>query len=261
MSEEILLRHTRDGVTTLTLNRPEKRNALNADLVAALRDALGDAEADGAVRVVAVRGAGKDFCAGGDLAELERMSDMSAEENLEDARSLGALLSRLRALPKPVVAVIHGRALAGGCGLATACDLVLAHEGAELGYPEVHLGFVPAMVMAILRRKVTEGRAFELVARGRRLSAEEARGMGIVNQVFPAATFASDVDGYLRDLAARAPTALALTKGLLYELGDLSFGEGIERGAKVNVEARMTEACREGVRSFLDGHRGRAGSE
>jgi methylglutaconyl-CoA hydratase len=259
MSEEILLRHTRDGVTTLTLNRPEKRNALSAALVAALKDALGDAEADDAVRVVALRGAGKDFCAGGDLAELERISAMGPEENLEDARSLGDLFSGLRTFPKPVVAVIHGRALAGGCGLATACDLVLAHDAAELGYPEVHLGFVPAMVMAILRRKVTEGRAFELVARGHRISAEEALGLGIVNRVFPDATFASDVDGYLRDLATRPPTALTLTKGLLYELGDLSFGQGVERGAEVNVEARMTEACREGVRRFLEGHRARAG--
>jgi methylglutaconyl-CoA hydratase len=255
MSEEVLLEDVRDGVATLTLNRPEKRNALDGALVAALKGALARVERDDAVRVVALRGAGKDFCAGGDLAELERISAMSAEENLEDARSLGALLERLRAFPKPVVAVVHGRALAGGCGLATACDLVLAHEGAELGYPEVHLGFVPAMVMAILRRKVTESRAFELVTRGHRVGAAEALELGLVNRVFPEVSFRSDVDGYVKDLAARPASALALTKGLLYELGDLGFEEGIERGAQVNVEARMTEACRDGVRRFLQGHR------
>lgn len=250
---EVVLRWAVDGgVATLTLHRPDKRNALNGALVEALKEGLAKAAADVQVRVVALRGAGKDFCAGADLAELERIAGMSEEENLEDARSLGALLLAMRTLPKPIVAVVHGRALAGGCGLATACDLVLAHEAAELGYPEVHLGFVPAMVMAILVRKMGEGRAFDLVARGHRVSAGEARALGLVNHVFPADTFDGDVAAFLTDLAARPPSAVALTKGLLYELGDLSFEEGIERGARVNVEARATEACREGVRRFLD---------
>jgi methylglutaconyl-CoA hydratase len=254
MSDEVVLRETAAGVATLTLNRPEKRNALNAGLVRALKEALEKAGSDDAVKVVAIKGAGPDFCAGGDLAELEQLSAMSREENLADARSLGALLSSLRDFPKPVVAVVHGRALAGGCGLATACDIVLAHQASELGYPEVHLGFVPAMVMAILRRKVTEGRAFELVARGHRVTAVEARTMGLVNHVIPAENFDADVGAYLRDLAGRPASAVALIKALLYEQGDLSVEEGIERGAQVNVEARMTEECREGVRRFLERH-------
>ena len=252
MSEPILLAAVAEGVATLTLNRPEKRNALSAALIQALRDALDRAAADEAVRVVAIRGAGNDFCAGADLEELERIQRMSHEENLADARKLGALLVALRGLPKPVVAVVHGRALAGGCGLATACDVVLARSDAELGYPEVHLGFVPAMVMAILRRKVGEARAFDLAARGQRISADAARQMGLVTRVSAPASFEEDVRGYLGDLAARPPSALALTKGLLYELGDLGFAEGVERGAEVNAEARMTDACREGVRAFLD---------
>lgn len=252
MSESILSWSVEDGVATLTLNRPEKRNALNAELVQALKEALERAAGDGDVRVIALRGAGKDFCAGADLAELERIAGLGEEENLADARALGELFTRMRTLRKPIVAVVRGRALAGGCGLATACDMVLAHEGAELGYPEVNLGFVPAMVMAILRRKVTEGRAFELVARGHRIGAEEARAMGLVNHVFPEAGFEADVERILAELAARPASAVALTKSLLYELGDLGFDDGIERGARVNVEARMSEACREGVRRFLD---------
>jgi methylglutaconyl-CoA hydratase len=252
VSEAVLLYDVADGVATLTLNRPDKRNALDGDLVQALKDGLERAAADDAVRVVALRGAGPDFCAGADLAELERISSMSDAENLEDARSLGALLVRMRSLPKPVVAVVCGRALAGGCGLATACDLVLAHEDAELGYPEVHLGFVPAMVMAILRRKVTEGRAFDLVARGRRVSAAEARVLGLVDHVFADASFEKDVGAFLHQLTVPPASAVALTKRLLYELGDLGFEAGIERGAHVNVEARATEACREGLRRFLD---------
>jgi len=255
VNEEILLRSEADGILTLTLNRPHKRNALNGALVDALRDAFERPAAEPSVRVVALRGSGTDFCAGADLAELERFAELSAEENLADARGLGALFTRMRTLPKPVVAVVRGRALAGGCGLATACDMVLAGAEAELGYPEVHLGFVPAMVMAILRRKVPEGRAFDLVARGHRVPAHEARAMGLVTHVFPEATFEEDVSRILAELASRPPSALALIKALLYELGDLDFAAGVERGAHVNVEARMTEACREGVRRFLDRNR------
>ena len=202
MSEEIIRYEVATGVATLTLNRPEKRNALNRELVTALKKALARASADTEARVVVITGAGKDFCSGADLAELERISQMGDEENLADARSLGAVFVAMRRLPKPVVAVVRGRALAGGCGLATACDLVLAHEGAGFGYPEVQHGFVPAMVMAVLRRKVTEGRAFELVVRGHRIDAAEARRVGLVNEIFPGASFEDDVDAYLAELKA-----------------------------------------------------------
>ena len=243
------------GVATLTLDRPEKRNALDGRLVDALHDALGEIAAETEVRVVALRGAGNDFCAGADLAELESIAEMGPEESLADAQRLGDLFVALRTLDRPVVAVVQGRALAGGAGLATACDLVVAHEGARFGYPEVHLGFVPAMVMTILRRKVGEGRAFELVARGRRVDATEAHRLGLVNQVFGADGFEAAVAGYLGELAALPPSALALTKRLLYGLDGMAFEEGIARGAELNAVARSTRACRDGVRAFLDGHR------
>jgi methylglutaconyl-CoA hydratase len=241
-----------DGVATLTLDRPEKRNALDAALIEALAEAVRDTAVDPAVRVVVLRGAGPDFCSGADLAELGRMADLSEKENLTDARRMGDLFVGLRQHPRPVVAVVQGRALAGGCGLATACDLVLAHEGAWFGYPEVHLGFVPAMVMALLRRKVSEGRAFELVARGHRIAAHEAERLGLVNRVLPAEGFDEAVDAYVADLAARPPSAVQLIKALLYELDGLDVADGVARGAEVNVEARMSEACREGVRRFLE---------
>lgn len=252
VTEPVLLHEVTDGVATLTLNRPDKRNALNGALVAALKDALAAAERDETVRVVAITGAGKDFCSGADLAELERISSMSAEENLADARSLGALFVAMRRHRCPVVALVRGRALAGGCGLATACDVVLADEASELGYPEVHLGFVPAMVMAILRRKVPEGKAFDLVVGGARVSAREAERIGLVTQVLDPATFDDDARAYLAGLAARPAGAVALTKRLLYDLDGPDFEEGIERGARVNVEARMSEECRSGVKRFLD---------
>lgn len=252
MTDDVLLYDVDDGVATLTLNRPGKRNALDAALVAALKRGLERAAADREVRVVCITGAGPDFCSGADLAELERIAGLGLEENVDDARSLGALFHEIRALPKPVVAVVRGRALAGGCGLASACDLVLAHAEAEFGYPEVHLGFVPALVMTILRRKVGEGVAFELVARGDRFGAIEAHRIGLVNRIWPDDVFEEHAESWIRGLARRPASALALTKSLLYELDGLDFGAGLERAARVNAEARMTDECRAGVRRFLD---------
>lgn len=246
------------GVATLLLNRPHKRNALNGELVEGLKAGLARAAADPGVRVVAIRGEGKDFCSGADLAEMEKIADMGPEESLADAQRMGDLFVALRRHPRPVVAVVRGRALAGGCGLATACDLVLAEEGAEFGYPEVHLGFVPAMVMAILRRKIGESRAFELVTRGHRIGAAEAERIGLVARVVAETDFDAEVGAYLTDLAARPPSAVTLSKRLLYGLDEMGFEDGIARGAEVNAVARLTDACREGVRRFLE--RTRTGS-
>jgi methylglutaconyl-CoA hydratase len=160
-------------VALLTLNRPEKRNALNDDLIGSLKEALREADANNSVRVVVITGAGTDFCSGADLSALQKISESSVMENLEDAQSLMELFALIRHVRVPVVAAVRGRALAGGCGLATACDLVLAAKSARFGYPEVKIGFVPAMVMAILRRNVSEKRAFELITRGAEFGAEE----------------------------------------------------------------------------------------
>jgi len=256
MTQPVLLETRSGGVARLTLNRPEKRNALNGELVAALAAAMQRTASDPEVRVVALAGAGKDFCAGLDLAELARIAEPSVEnrydQGLAEARALAALFRRMRAHPRPIVALVQGRAVAGGCGLATACDLVLAGESAELGYPEVHLGFVPALVMSLLRRKVGEGRAFELVGLGNRYSASEALAMGLVNRVYAADAFDRESAAYLEELASRPPGALSLTKRLLYELDGMPLPQALERGAQVNAEARISEECRSGVRRFLE---------
>ena len=253
VSASPLLPYTVDnGIATLTLNRPEKRNALNRGMVDALKASLARAAEDPDARVVVITGRGQDFCAGVDLAELDQMATLSEEENLEDALSLAELFFRIRRHPLPVVALVKGRALAGGCGLATCCDIVLARDDSEFGYPEIHLAFVPAMVMAILRRKVPESRAFELVVSGDRIPAPEARDLGLVTRVFPAFTYSENVKQYLQELVRKPRSAVMLTKKLLYELDDLDFGSGLRRGAEVNVEARMSEECRDGVRRFLE---------
>src|SRR6267378_1865548 len=186
------------GITRITMNRPEKRNALNDELIAGLKDALRRADHDEEVRVAILSGAGEDFCSGADLAALQKISTATVSENLDDARSLMELFLLIRQVRVPVIAAVRGRALAGGCGLASACDIVLAESSATFGYPEVKIGFVPAMVMAILRRNVSEKRAFELLTRGAVIGADEARTIGLVNQVFVTKEFDLQVAGYLR---------------------------------------------------------------
>lgn len=239
------------GIAQLTLNRPDKRNALNDALVSGLRESLARANNDPAARVIVITGAGKDFCAGADLSALQKISEASVSENSADARSLMELFAMIRELKIPVVAAVRGRALAGGCGLANSCDLVLASENARFGYPEVKLGFVPAMVTAILRRNISEKSAFELLTRGEEISASEAKSLGLVNQVFAEDEFETGVESYLHSFEKISASAIALTKTLLYQMDGLSFREAIETGLDVNVIARMTEDCQAGIARFL----------
>lgn len=242
----------KSGVNRIHLDRPDRRNALNGALVAELKEALALAAADERIRVVAIGGNGPDFCAGADLREIQAAVEEGVLANLGDAEALGELFLLMRRLDKPVVAVVHGRALAGGCGLATACDLVVAARSARFGYPEVGLGFVPAMVMAILRRNLGEKRAFELIAMGDRLTADAALEWGLVNRVFDDDRFEDEADAFLAELATRSASALALSKRLFHQTDGVSFEAAIAAGAGVNALARLTEDCQAGIRRFLD---------
>ena len=157
----------------------------------------------------------------------------------------------IRDIEVPVVAAVHGRALAGGCGLASACDIVLASASARFGYPEVKIGFVPAMVAAILRRNVSEKRAFELLTLGREISAAEALEMGLVNRVVADLSFDADTATYVNEFQKVSRSAVALTKKLLYQMDGLAFRDALETGADVNVIARMTADCQKGIARFL----------
>ncbi|HET9440549.1 MAG TPA: enoyl-CoA hydratase-related protein [Longimicrobiales bacterium] len=242
-----------DGIATLTLNRPEKRNALDDPTIAALKEHFGKADADGDVRVIVLRGEGTDFCAGGDLSQLEKIASSAArEENLADAMNLGELFIQMRRLKKPIIAAVRGNALAGGAGLASACDVVIAEDGATFGYPEVKLGFVPAMVMAMLTRIIGEKKSFELAALGNSISAREAHRIGLVNRITSSANFPDDVQALAKELAQRSSSAVQLIKGLVYGLEGRSFESAIRYGAEINVEARATPDCQTGVRRFLE---------
>ena len=239
------------GVATLTLNRPDKRNALDRQMITELKSALTRCDLSADVRLVVVRAAGKDFCAGLDLEELLASADLTPAENERRSMELGELFVMLREMPKVSVAVVAGRALAGGCGLATACDLVVARAGAQFGYPEIQRGFVPAMVLTMLRRAAGEKVAFDLAATGRVLAADEALRAGLVSRVLPARRFESDVTKLLASLSGLSASALAMTKQLFYRLDGSGFVAGVRLGAQVNTLARQTPDFRAGIAAFL----------
>jgi len=231
------------GILTATLNRPDKKNAIDTPMIDALLAMLERADLDAAVRVVAVRGAGGH--------ELLASADKSVDENRRAALRFAEIFLSMRRLPKPIVAVVRGRALAGGCGLATACDLVLAAETAQFGYPEVQRGFVPAIVMTLLKRTAGEKIAFDLAATGRILGATEAAGLGLVSRVYEDSDFDDQAGEVLRALAAAGPSALALTKQQFYQLDGMGFEDGIRLGADVNAVSRTTPDFRAALQAFL----------
>jgi len=239
------------GVLHVSLNRADKKNAIDTPMIDALLAALDRADLDAGVRVVALRGAGADFCAGMDLNELLASADRTVEENRRAALHFGSVFLRMRAVPKPIVALVRGRALAGGCGLATGCDLVFAAETAQFGYPEVQRGFVPAIVMTMLRRAVGEKVAFDLATTGRLLTATEAAEVGLVSRVYEDADFEDQVTDVLRALAGISPSSLAFTKQQFYQLDGLAFEAGIRLGADVNAVSRTTPEFRAALSAFL----------
>jgi methylglutaconyl-CoA hydratase len=247
---DLILYRVEGGVARITLNRPEKRNALNAEVIAGFGEALARSAKDPAVRVVLITGAGKDFCAGFDLLSLDKGNDAGAVEHMETARRLADVLLAIRRHPHPVVAAVQGRALGGGAGIASASDLIVAAESAALGYPEVKIGFVPAMVAALLRRAVTEKRMFELLVSGEPVSASEAKSIGLINQVFADADFEAGVEAYVANLAAKSASALSLTKQLLYHTDGMTLEKAIEAGVQMNALSRTTEDAKRGFAGF-----------
>lgn len=250
-TDPVVLYEVTEGVARITLNRPEKRNALNDDLIGGLKVLLRAAHDDNDVRVILLTGAGSDFCSGADLAALQKISTASVEENLEDAAALMDLFVLMRSTRQPVIAAVKGRALAGGCGLASACDVVLAARSSRFGYPEVKIGFVPAMVMAILRRNVSEKRAFELLTLGNEISADEAVNIGLANHVIDDEAFDDEIDAFVEQFGKVSSSAVALTKKLLYQIDAMSFEDALRCGVDMNVTARMSNDCKQGIERFL----------
>ncbi len=249
-----MLRVSTDGPTrTLTLDRPAKRNALDAALVADLKAALAEAEADDAVRAVVLTGAGRVFSAGADLAALQALQTAAPMANRADSQHLADLFAQIYAHPKPVLAKVNGHAIAGGCGLAAVCDFALAAEGAKLGFTEVRIGFVPAIVMVFVRRKLGETAARDLLLRGRLIDAAEAAALGLIHRAVPPEALDAEVDALAHELATEtSATAVALTKQMLAQVPGMGRAEALDYAVQMNAFARSTDDCQAGIAAFLD---------
>jgi methylglutaconyl-CoA hydratase len=251
MSDDLVLYEVRPPAALLTINRPDRRNALSRALIAALSAAFQRARDDAAVRSVILTGAGPAFCAGMDLAELEETMTRQAGASAvwDDALRLATLYDLIYTLPKPTIAAVNGAAVAGGAGLVTVCDLALAVPGVKLGYPEVRRGLVAAMVMPHLLRHVGERMARWLLLTGELIDADEARRVGLLNAVAPPDQLLGQAVAWARSLAEGGPNALAVTKGLLYRFSRQAMS--LQETAQASAAPRLTEECREGLQAFF----------
>lgn len=228
----------RGAVRILTMNRPEKRNALNSDLTRALLDGLRAADAAESVAAVVLAGAGKSFCAGADLAEFKDLTPEKqhlVDERAELTMQLHLVFSKMA---KPVVTAINGAAMGGGAGLAIAGDLAVMAQSATIGYPETRHGIVAALVMANLVRQVGRKAAFELVALGEPIGAGKALALGMVNRVVPDEDVLSDALALATRLSNTGTEALRETKRLFHEVADLPLEEALKRGRETNKRMR-----------------------
>jgi methylglutaconyl-CoA hydratase len=249
---ELVTYQTSDRIGYITLNRPEKRNALSAQLVSALKEIFQAAEKDELAKVLVLKAEGEAFCAGADLAYLQELQHYSYEENLADSNHLKDLFLTIYTLKKVVIAQVQGAALAGGCGLATVCDFTVASAMAKFGYTEVKIGFIPAIVSLFLIRKLGEGKAKQLLLSGELMPAEEAARFGLINRVVEPQA----LDREVRQLATKliqnnSAESMALTKKLIAEVQGLSLMDGLSLASAMNAQARSTEDCKKGIAAFL----------
>ncbi|OPX33442.1 hypothetical protein B1H10_05940 [candidate division KSB1 bacterium 4484_188] len=253
MSDSVLLKRDRD-ILTIVLNRPEKRNALSPEMVNELHRQIDRVSRDSEIRAVILTGAGKAFCAGADLAYLKQLSTFSEAENLQDSKNLAELFNKIYHLQKLTVAMVTGAALAGGCGLALCCDYIFAaSETAKFGFTEVRIGFVPAIVMNFLIRKIAPGTALHLALSGKIFSAEEAKKLGLVEQVFPLNGLRDRTMDFIGTiLQQNSFQAMMTTKTLLQDLLEHPLNRGLEIASAVNAKSRQTHDCQQGLKAFLN---------
>ncbi len=243
----------KDRVATITLNRPDKRNALNHEVVSELMQAFSSAESDDQVRAVILRANGEAFCAGADLAYLQDLQRYTYAENLEDSKRLKDLFYKIYTFNKIVVAQVEGDALAGGAGLAACCDFIFSTPEARFGYTEVKIGFIPAIVMVFLLRKIGGGKAKELLLTGNLFSAEWAQSIGLINYVADQSKIADEVLAFVtRLIETNSSTAMSMTKEMMIHVQSLSLEDGLSYACEMNAKARGSADCKAGIEAFLN---------
>ena len=243
---------SKERIGYITLNRPEKRNALSYEVVSVLKQAFTQADQDEGAKVIVLRANGKAFCAGADLAYIQQLQNNTYEENVEDSNHLKELFEQIYTMQKVVIAQIQGHAIAGGCGLATVCDFGFTVPEAKFGYTEVRIGFVPAIVKVFLLRKIGEMKAKELLLTGELIDAEEAKKFQLVNQVVEG-NLESKVEDFAQMLITKnSGQSMGLTKQMIAHVQNLDLNEGLNYAAEMNARARAKEDCKKGIASFLD---------
>jgi methylglutaconyl-CoA hydratase len=243
----------RDRIGFITLNRPEKRNALNEELITNLSSAFARASKDASVRAIILRANGDAFCSGADLGYLQQLQNFSFNDNLADSTRLKELFLQIYTLNKVVIAQVEGHAIAGGCGLATVCDFVFSVPEAKFGYTEVRIGFIPAIVMVFLIRKIGDQRARQLLLSGDLVTADQAAGLGLISKIADKGTIRNDVLEFAGKLIrSNARQAIATTKQMMAEVQSMPLTQALDYAARMNAEARGTDDCKTGIARFLN---------
>lgn len=242
-----------NSAATITINRPNKRNALSSRVVAELLQCINKAQNEAAVRAVILTGSGSVFSAGADLEALQKLQTATSLENLDDSHLLARLLETIYRCPKPVIAKVNGHAIAGGCGLAAVCDFSIVSQTAKLGFTEVRVGFVPAIVMIFVMRKIGEVAARDLMLRGHLISAQQAADIGLISHVLPADELDQSIQDLVDELVRNTSgSAVALTKKLMADIQGVGLSEALGFAVNMNAFARNTEDCQAGIAAFLN---------
>jgi methylglutaconyl-CoA hydratase len=251
MQFETLLLETTGHLATLTLNRPEKRNAITTQMIADLQTAL-DAIEKTNTRVVIITGKGKAFCAGIDLDLLQTIAQQSPAENQEDSRRIAKMFRKIWSYSRPLIAAVNGHALAGGCGIATLCDFTLAAPEAKFGYTEVKIGFLPAIVSVFLARQIGEKHCRDLLLTGRLVEAGEAKQLGLVNEIVPADKLLARAQELANTILAASPSSITRAKHLLVSAAAAGVDHDLERAVLESARVRCTPDFKEGLAAFLE---------
>lgn len=237
----------------ITLNRPERRNALSYEMIQKLKEAFTNAENDKSVKVIVLKAEGKAFCSGADLESLQQLQKNSEAENLADSNHLKELFYQIYTLNKIVIAQVEGHALAGGCGLVTVCDFVFAVPEAKFGYTEVKIGFIPALVMIFLIRKIGEQRARHLLLSGELVNGQAAMESGLANKIIETDQMSKAVNEFAQQLIANnSAQSMGTTKKMIAAVQSMKLEEALDYAARMNAKARSSEDCKRGIEAFLN---------
>ena len=249
---DTILAEKTDFHLKIKLNRPEKRNALNGLMVEELNSVLSDAADDESLRTISIEGDEKSFCSGADLEYLKSVAQYSWDQNYEDSKKLSDLYLNIYTHSKPIIAVVNGPAIAGGCGLATVCDYVISTENGKFGYPEVKIGFVASIVSEFLIRQIGEGKARHLLLTGEIVNANKALELGMINEIVEETKLFSRVNEIIQNFKLCAPGSISSTKKLFATFNFTNLKKQVEQKARLNADFRQTDYFNEGVTAFLE---------